>query len=314
MNIIFFGSTSDSVLVAKHLSKTYPISAVVTQPARPVGREKTITTTSLETWAREQHIPCLTFNREDARPSRFAQESDVVNALETFKPDILITACFGQKIPTALLERSQHGGLNIHPSLLPRWRGADPVPWTIIAGDAQTGVTISTITDVFDSGAIVAQKKFPVTSNEMPDTLRTMLFTKGAELLVEILEQYMQGSLSPILQQESSATVARKVTREDGYVPWNLVVSAIEGTDILRERRTGLMQSIQEPLPQAIIRLYRALHPWPGIWTTIQRTGVEKRVKLVSLHQADGKVSIDTVQLEGKTPVNWKTFYEAYLV
>jgi len=314
MNIIFFGSTEDSVIVAKTLHAKYPLAAVVTQPEKPVGREKTITKTPLDVWATEQKIPCLTFVQDEEQGWKYKNDDDVTNSLATFKPDLFVTACYGQKLPSAALKLPKSGSINIHPSLLPRWRGADPVPWTIIAGDAQTGVTISIITDTFDSGDIIAVKKIPVTDHDMPDPLRTNLFTIGAHLLLETLPTYIKGNCELVPQRKEDVVVARKLTRQDGFIPFTLVEKSLAGEDVLREERLDtVLQEITEPLPQAMVRLLRALSPWPGVWTTISIDGVDKRLKLLEYATRDGRLVITNVQLEGKNPVDWKTFQTAYL-
>ena len=314
MNIIFFGSTEDSLIVARTLHSKYPLSAVVTQPEKPVGRDKTITKTPLELWGIQEKIPVLTFPADDEQGWKYKNDDDVTNSLATFKPDLFVTACYGQKLPSSALKLPKSGSLNIHPSLLPRWRGADPVPWTIIAGDAQTGVTISIITDTFDSGDIVVQKKIPVTEHDMPNALRTNLFTLGAHLLLDILPTYIKGNSAPVPQKIEDILIARKLTREDGHVPFSLVEIAIAGQDVPREERLGtLLADITEPLPEAMIRLVRALSPWPGVWTSISLGGVDKRLKLLEYAVRDGKLLITKVQLEGKNPVDWDTFQTAYL-
>ncbi len=313
MHIIFFGSTNDALLIAKAIHANYPLAAVVTQPAKPVGRNKTITKTPLELWATEQKIPCLTFAADAEHGWKYNNDAAVTNSLATWKPDLFITACYGQKLPSDALALPTIGALNIHPSLLPRWRGADPVPWTIIAGDAQTGVTISTITNTFDSGDIVAQKKRAVTLHDQPDALRTTLFTMGAELLLEILPAYSKRSIKPTPQKQEDVVIARKLTRDDGYIPYDLVQEAIVGHDVKREKRTGLTAAIDQPLPETIVRLGRALSPWPGIWTTVTYEGKDMRVKLFDLTLTGNTLSIGKVQREGKNPTDWKTFQQAYL-
>lgn len=313
MNIVFFGSTDDSVTVAETLHTKYPIAAIVTQQAKPVGRKKIITQTPVETWAKEKKIPVLTFPTDSEKPWRFAHDDDVANTISSFHPNLIVTACFGERIPKTVIEQSKHGGVNVHPSLLPRWRGAYPVPWAILAGDNQTGVTISTITEHFDDGRILAQKKIPITPKDMPDDLRKKLFTMGAELLVETLPEYISGKNTGIEQHKVDVTTAHRLTREHGFVPWNLIASAMNGVDIPHDSRSGLMQDIKDPLPQGIVRLYRALSPWPGIWTTLPIKGQDKRLKILSCIIREEKLILQTVQLEGKQPVDWLTFNKAYL-
>ena len=288
MNIIFFGSSTDSVIVLDALNKKYPVSCVITQPAKPVGRKKIITPTPVEMWAKKNNMPILTFKQHAEKPWLFESNEDVINSIETFKPDIIVTACFGQKIPAELTSKPLHGAINVHPSLLPRWRGGDPVPWTILAGDAQTGVTITTVTKNFDDGKIVAQKKIPVTEKITPHELRTKLFTLGAKLLLETLPDYLSGKNKGVEQKKEDVTVARRLTRDDGFIEWNEFVTALQSNDPKLEKK------------------FRAFFPWPGLWTKISVHGQDKRVKILKLLPL-------TVQLEGKKPVDWKTFAKAYL-
>ena len=318
-NILFFGSTTDSVLVLEkllHLSTVhsqFSISAIVTQPPRPVGREKTITPTPVEQWAKEHAITLLTFESNPEKPWLYADEQLVIDTLQPVAADIIISASYGIKIPTATITAATFGGINIHPSILPHWRGADPVPWAILSGDHQIGVSITTLTESFDEGKILAQEKTPITSSDTSDPLRTKLFSIGAELLIDILPRYIEGKLKTTSQLTDThgkgVTIqyARKFKREDGFEAWETLFQAMnEGTDAAR-----------------IERKYRALHPWPGIWTKIKtnenqmnndndKAINEKRLKILKLHLSNGKIVIDDVQLEGKKPVSWKQFDEAY--
>jgi len=316
MNIIFFGSTSDSVIVLDKLIN-FPfsefrllLSAIVTQPPSPVGRKQIITPTPVDSWAKEHTIPITSFGNDPKKPWLFQNEEDVVNALSTFKPDLLISACYGVKIPQQILKKTKFKGLNIHPSLLPRWRGADPVPWTILSGDQQTGVTVVTMTEQFDRGKIVAQKKIAVTENDVSDQLRKTLFSLGADLLISSLPDYLSGITKGTNQKSEHTTYARRLTRSDGFIPWDHLQTAMEeGTSVLC------------PLPSAITRAIRALSPWPGVWTLINPTNptnlqirqIKKRLKIIEAHVENEKLILDTVQLEGKNPVTWKQFGKAYL-
>lgn len=330
--IIVCGSTQDSVLILDAIKKTsqaYMIAAVVTQPPKPVGRNKIMTPTPVQQWAEKNKISILTFPQDKHIPWHFADEQAVTNSVLSFKPDLLVTAVFGQKIPQDLLTHIPFGGINIHPSLLPRWRGADPMPWTILSGDAQTGVTVSQISDHMDEGAILAQKKYPVTDKETPDALRTTLFTIGAELLMRTLPTVFSASIKPTDQKEEDVMVARKMKREDGYLSWELICDAIEGKDytertLPKTETNPLLRMTMKSVPSStscIERMFRALAPWPGVWTTIETTGsmrktreiIGKRLKLLDLTVKEQKLVPVSVQLEGKTPVSWDQFSKAYL-
>lgn len=286
MNIIFFGSTDDSLTVLSTLTQSYPVAAVVTQQPKPVGRKKIIRPTPVEVWATTHHIQVLTFPNNPKQPWRFVRDEDVINAISPFHPELIITACFGERIPRELIEMTPHGGINVHPSLLPRWRGADPIPWAIIAGDVQTGVTIATITEHFDDGRILSQKKIPLSEKDMPDELRKKLFTMGADLLLTTLPEYLSGKNKGIPQKQEDVTVARRLTRGDGFIPWNEFFEALQ-TD-----------------SHALDIKFRAFYGWPGVWT---RAPFNKRLKLIALSPSPH------VQLEGKQPVDWHTFQKAYL-
>lgn len=308
-NILFFGSTTDSVIVLERLSNWSTVNSqllivgIVTQPPRPVGRDKIITPTPVEIWGKAHHITVLSFENNADKPWLYADEQQVVDTLESVHADLLISASYGQKIPWETIQKAQHGGINVHPSLLPRWRGADPVPWAILSGDHQIGVSIVSLSEKFDEGKILAQKKISLLATHTSDPLRTQLFTLGAQLLIDTLFEYLSGKNKGIVQKKSPSTYAKKLTRDDGFEPWEIFKAAMEqGTDAER-----------------IERKFRALDPWPGIWTTLNNLQLtvnkltkEKRLKILQLHMDNEKLILDRVQLEGKTPVSWKQFSEAY--
>lgn len=321
LKVIFFGSTSDSVLVLEKLVTcsrqagshvTLQIVAVVTQPPRPIGRKQEMTPTPVETWAKEQNIPVLSFQSNSDKPWLFADEKQVIDALEPLKADLLVSASYGQKIPTQSIKAAKLGGLNVHPSLLPRWRGADPVPWAILSGDRQIGVTIVTLEEKFDAGKIIGYKKCSITDTDFADPLRTKLFKIGADLLIDVLPDYLSGKLKGKPQKLGKTPYARRFTREDGFEPWERVQSAI---------KTG-KEAIW------IERKFRALSPWPGLWTEVDMTrdlprrqaGTKhvtrkKRLKILACHLSPvtPHFILDSVQLEGKTPVPFSQFAKSYL-
>ncbi|KKU87580.1 hypothetical protein A3A64_04185 [Candidatus Gottesmanbacteria bacterium RIFCSPLOWO2_01_FULL_48_11] len=319
MNIIFFGSTSDSILVLSRLHQFLSlqfnvlISAVVTQPSRPVGRKQVITPTPVEIWAKTHNIPVISFPHNPSQPQLFADDQVVIDTLQPFKADLLVSASFGQKIPWQTIQATKFGGLNVHPSLLPRWRGADPVPWAIMAGDAQTGVTIVTLSKTFDAGEIIAQKKLPITDKDFSDPLRTKLFELGAVLLMKILPEVSTYHTPGVnrLHTPGKEPYARRLTRDDGFEPWKAIQKAFEDSEEAKR----------------IDRKFRALSPWPGVWSEIKLKSIEprvqgiekKRLKILALHLApkpstlNPTLILDSVQLEGKNPVSFNQFKKAYL-
>ena len=310
ISLLFFGSTEDSVVVLEKLAVfTHPqfslhIAAVITQPARPVGRTQTITKTPVQVWAESHNTPVLSFPSNREKPWLYEDEPSVINTLETFKADFIVSASYGQKIPTKILTDAKFGGLNVHPSILPRWRGGDPVPWAILSGDHQIGVTVVSLSEKFDEGIIYAQEKIPITPKDTSDPLRTKLFEMGAGLLVEVLPLYFEGKAKGKAQLGSDEPRAKRFTRDLGFEPWE----------------TLLLAQTSEEEAARIERKFRALNPWPGIWTKVTNSQndkatnrvSEKRVKILSLILDHGKLAIEQVQLEGKNPVSWKQFVEGY--
>lgn len=329
VRVVVFGSTADSLLVFEPLrtlktaSMQFSVVAAVTQPPRPAGRHGFPVPTPVEAWAHDNKITILTFDNDKEKPWRIADEDAAITALDAVPADIYVSACYGQKIPMPAIKKIPFGGVNVHPSLIPRWRGADPIPWTIMMGDAQTGVTVITLEEKFDHGKILGQKKLPVSEKDEPDALRSKLFGMGAALLADILPAYIDGSLKTTDQDPALACYARKLNREDGFISAATLgigggTQQPDGTDspIL----TTEMRITDEETPEAVVRMIRALSPWPGVWTLVkirdpqQNQGAVRRMKILQAH-ADpaGMLVIDSVQLEGKKPVPFRQFTQAYL-
>ncbi len=341
VRVIFFGSTEDSVRVIDALMAMQSshidlqIVAVMTHAPRPVGRKQTLTPSPVANWAVTHKLPVLCPPTIHDKPWQFVSDADASNSVSTFSPDLLISASFGVKLPSDMITHARFGALNIHPSLLPRWRGTDPTPWTILAGDAQTGVTVSKITDSFDAGDIIGQKKVPVTQSESPDELRARLFDIGTGLLIDLLPPYIEGSIDPVTQVTENATYARRLTRQDGYIPWDILSAILQGTISKFQFPSSkqIPSSNYQNEATMIVRHIQALSPWPGVWTEIsvqlhrkQETGnnsgetennqnkTARRLKILAAHVDGEKLVIDTVQLEGKNPVPFTQFKEAYLL
>ncbi len=308
INILFFGSTTDSVLVLEKLfhsstvNNQLSIVAIVTQPPRPVGREQILTPTPVEIWGKTHKIAVLSFPSDPNKPWLYRNEQQVIDTLEPIQADLIISASYGQKIPTKTITDAKFRGLNVHPSLLPRWRGGDPVPWAIMSNDHQTGVTVVSLSEKFDEGVIYAQEKIPITPNDTSTPLRTKLFAIGAELLADTLPLYLAGKAKGVAQIDREAPRAKRLSREIGFEPWEGIVKAItDGTEADR-----------------IERKFRALIPWPGVWTLLRPAKPDsggqaaKRLKILKLHLDNEKLALDEVQLEGKKPVTWQQFQTAY--
>ncbi len=322
LDILFFGSSCDSVIILDAITQatfsdySVDIHTVVTQPPRPIGRKHVITSTPVELWAKEHSIPVLHFQTKNGSPTQFEDEQDVIRTIQRNRYDLIISASYGQLIPWDSIQSATFGGINIHPSLLPRWRGADPIPWSILASDAETGVSIVSLSKQFDEGKILAQQSILISSNHQREPLRKTLFTLGAKLLSEVLISYVNGSLNTMPQDPASATYARRLQKEDGFLPWGICTRIINKQPLAVEQIIELstiahiskqldITGLAKTYTQSSVFLdhfFRALSPWPGVWTIVPFKGNPTRMNIRSITTTDAQTTIETVQLEGKLP------------
>jgi methionyl-tRNA formyltransferase len=211
-----------------------PPLAVVTQPDRPKGRSLRPQPTPIKQLALQRKLPVL-------QPLR-AAEPDFIAQIAQLAPDLIVVAAYGQLLPPSLLELPRHGCVNIHTSLLPKYRGAAPIQWAILNGDPITGVTLMKIDAGLDTGDILATQPIPIQPDENAQQLHDRLACIGAQLLLQTLPDYLDGHIVPQPQDHTAASYARKLTRSDGQLDWRL------------------------PAPQLHNRI-RALTPWPGSFT-----------------------------------------------
>jgi methionyl-tRNA formyltransferase len=213
--------------------------AVVTAPPRPAGRRGEPRPTPVATLAEAHGIPVLT-------PASL-RDPQAVEELRRLAADIIVLADYGRLIPSAVLELPRHGALNLHPSLLPRHRGAAPVAAAILAGDATTGVTLMAMDAGLDTGPIVAQRSIPIAGDEVAPALEARLAGLAAELLIESLPGWVAGRLAARVQPEEGATLTRPLRRSDGWLDPARPAEELE-------------------------RQVRAYQPWPGSWTDVDGT------------------------------------------
>jgi methionyl-tRNA formyltransferase len=242
---IFFGSGTFAVAILDALA-TAPrvrVVAVVTAPDRPAGRAHALTPTPVATRARSLGLRVL-------QPAR-VRAPEVLADLATLRPDLGVLADYGQIVPPALLDLPVHGILNVHPSLLPRHRGATPIPAAIAAGDAEAGVSIFRMDEGIDTGPVVAARSWPLRGDARAPELELEASRQGATLLLETVDGWLDGTLPARPQAEAGATVTRPFRREDGRLDPARPASELE-------------------------RQIRANEPWPGAFidTEVGRVGV----------------------------------------
>jgi methionyl-tRNA formyltransferase len=232
MRIVFCGTADFAVPSLRALADAHDVAAVVTQPDRPGSRGRPASRPVGEA-AAELRLPVL-------RPERI-RSPEIVAEIMALSPDVLVVAAYGQIIPAALLDGPRYGGVNVHGSLLPRWRGAAPVAAAILAGDHVTGVSIMRMDAGLDTGPVYAMREIPVATTDTTPMLTDRLAEHGAGLLLEVLEAIAASTAVATPQDDSHATYAPRLTREGGAVEW----AAVTAVDV--DRRV------------------RALQPWPGV-------------------------------------------------
>lgn len=238
--LVFMGTPAFSVPILEGLlEEGYEVVAVVTQPDRPVGRKKIITPTPVKEAAVKHGLLVL-------QPEKISG-SEEMEKIIALQPDVIITAAFGQFLPEKLLQAPVHGAINVHASLLPKYRGGAPVHYSIINGEKETGVTIMEMIKKMDAGGIYAQESLPIIKQDDVGTMFEKLSALGKQLLLKTLPDILNGNLSPRPQDESKVTFSPNITREQEAIDWNKTAEEIDNQ-------------------------VRGMRPWPIAFTTYEQT------------------------------------------
>ena len=253
MRIIFMGTAELSCASLEKLARTeaFQILAVVTQPDKPKGRDLKLTPSPVKMLAEKLNLPVL-------QPLK-ARDEKFIGELRELKPDLIVVVAYGQILPQTILDLPEHGCLNVHTSLLPKYRGAAPIQWAIADGNAETGVTIMKMDAGLDTGPILSTRRTPILPADDSQTLHDRLARLGAELLVETIPAYVAGKIQPQPQPVAGATYAAKIKKEDGRIDWHLTA-------------------------EKIWNRLRAFTPWPGAYTFLQ---AEPKPQLLKIWRAE---------------------------
>jgi methionyl-tRNA formyltransferase len=270
--IAFMGTPEFAVpalrgLLAATETHNWQVVVTLTQPDRPKGRGRRLTAPPVKEVARNAEIPVL-------QPEKLTRS--VVAELAAYQPDVIIVAAFGQILRKRVLNLPPYGCLNVHASLLPRWRGAAPIQAAIKAGDTETGVTLMQMDPGLDTGPMLAKRAMPITREHTGGALTTELAELGADLLVETLPAWLAGELTPEPQDDTLVTYAPQLRKEDGEINWEQ--SALE-----------------------IEQLVRTYAPWPGTFTKGPR-GVIKVVEVAVIPLPSSEMIPGTVFKQHKHP------------
>ncbi len=298
VKIVFMGSPDFSVPVLEALVKRatqeapFEVVGVVTQPDRPAGRGQSLVPPAVKVAAERLGLPVL-------QPQKL-RDPQAMEALRSWSPDLIVVAAFGQILRQEVLDMPKYGCINVHGSLLPRWRGAAPIQAAILAGDRETGITIMRMDAGIDTGPTLSRRSIPIAADETAGTLFEKLAPLGAELLAETLPRYLAGELKPEQQSEEGATYAKMLKKEDGALDFSQTAVELE-------------------------RRVRAFSPWPG--ATLFYNGGPLKVHRATVVQGnyepgkrfvaegnpavgtrEGALRLEEVQPAGKKPMSGKAF------
>lgn len=290
--VVFMGSPDFAVPILRSLASQHQICGVVTQPDREAGRGRGLKAPAVKLAATELGLPLI-------QPSKL-KEPEAAETLREWAPEIIVVAAFGQILRPEILQLPPRGCLNVHASLLPRWRGAAPIQAAILAGDAESGATIMLMDAGVDTGPILAQRQLEITHEDTSVTLATRISTAGAALLLEVLPRFLSGQIRPVPQDESLATKAPMLRKRDGLLDPSRSAAELE-------------------------RRVRALDPWPGAYLewkgrilkilaahaipgTFAPGGHVLHEGGIAIGTSEGALVLDMVQLEGRKRVSGPEF------
>ena len=286
------------------LPEGYEIVTVITRPDKPVGRGKEIVYSSVKEFTLSQGIPVW-------QPGSLKRPENI-EALASYQADLYIVAAFGQILPQAVLDLPRYGTLNIHASLLPKYRGVSPISESILQGDSETGVTIMLIDAGVDTGPTLLQRTLPISDDDTTGSLTTKLAALGASALLEVLPLWVQGKITPQPQDEQLASHTRMLRKEDGEIVWNhpaeVLARAVRAFTPWPSAYTNWRGKLLKIISAHAVPSEPTLEAKPG--TVNQRK--ENDRQMLSVVTSNGLLIVDKLQLEGKKVMSADEFLRGY--
>lgn len=282
LKTVFFGTDEFAVIALAELKKLgFLPTLIITAPAAPRGRKLLLTQPPVKLWAEKNKIPCL-------QPKNLRSVNIRSDLKEVSRSDLGLVVSYGQIIPPSIFNLPKYGTLNIHPSLLPKYRGPTPIQSAILAGEEQTGATIMLVDEQIDHGPIVKAKSFKLKDKNYIEA-RDELAKEGARLFIELLPDWLSGRIVPKAQNHSQATFTKKIKKEDGEI-------ILSQGDTLGDKGVALYSK------------FLAYYDWPGIYFFTERNGGKTRVIITAAHLENNQFIIDRVKPEGKKEIPWSDF------
>lgn len=295
IRIVFMGTMEFAVPILKALDEQYDVVQVITQPDRPFGRKQELKPSAVKAYALSRNLPVF-------QPEKIRKEYQPVLALN---PDLIVVAAFGQMIPKILLDFPKYKCINVHASLLPKYRGGSPMQKSITSGDAETGVTIMYMAEKMDAGDLLAQKSIPILESDTLGSLEEKLAILGSDLLMETLPKVIDGTIIPVPQDESKVTFAYNIKREEEFVDFSKTAKAIfdhvrgfNPRPIACARIDGTEMKLYDVKP-----VYEDMN----LYSDCAFGEIVKITKSdVFVKAAGGLIALKNIQLEGKKPMDIK--------
>jgi methionyl-tRNA formyltransferase len=308
MRLVFMGTPSHviPVLSALTAARDVQVVAVYTPPDRPKGRGRQMEMPPVKSFALECGMPVH-------QPASLRTEP-VQAELAEYRPDVMVIAAYGKLLPPPVLNTPTHGCLNLHPSLLPRYRGPSPVATAILEGEETTGVTLMLLDEGMDTGPTISQREYSISARESAESLTATLFQLGAEVLLECLEPWVAGRLTAQPQEDAHATTTRKLERKDGKADWQLPASALERRSRAYSPWPGLFTDwegkVLKLLDVVPLPITTATQPEPG--QVVQLTASDTSDIIVVVGTSEGVLGLNAVQLEGRRAQSVSDFLRGY--
>jgi methionyl-tRNA formyltransferase len=300
--IVFMGTPEFAVPSLESLLRhDYPIVGVVTQPDRPKGRGQHLIPSPVKAFAQSHHLPVM-------QPER-VRNIEFIDLFRQLAPHLVVVAAFGQKLPGEILQTPKMGCINVHPSLLPKYRGAAPINWTLVRGETKTGVTIMLIDEGMDTGDIFTQEETLIAADETLGELHDRLADAGASLLLKTIEMILSGTAKKSPQDASGATYAPRLKKEDGLIRWD--------ADI--HQTVNLIRGLS-PAPCAytffkgkMLKIFSAQGEEIPV-TEIPGTVGRETEKGLPVAAKDGYVYLKVIQLENKKRMSVRDFLRGFRI
>jgi methionyl-tRNA formyltransferase len=298
LKILFFGTSEFSKKILKNLLKEYSIVGVITQPDKPVGRRQEVTSSPVAVFAEENNLQVFKFTN-----LKSAEAFETVKKIAT---DLFVVVAYGKIIPKEILDLAGSGAINIHGSVLPKYRGTSPIHGVLLNNESETGITIMLMDEEMDHGPILKTRSLNIAPDDTFSVLEEKLVNLASSLILEVIPEYLSGNLPPIAQDHETASFTKIIVKDDGKIDWK--------------------KSVQD-----IYNQYRAYEIWPGIWTIYEGKNFKIKKCRLSLENGAaepgiiwskddltfvqcriGSLELLEVQPEGKNSVNINDFLRGH--